>query len=86
MIGDLDQLSVPALRECLLDLHRSGCRRVVLDVRAVSFMDSAGVGILAAGWKRFHDSGGELRLVGPSLAVRKVLDVTGLATMLGVDD
>ena len=60
--GDLDLATAPELRECLVKVIDEG-ERVVIDLEAVGFLDSAGLGILVGGLKRARTRGGELELV-----------------------
>ena len=52
--------------------------RIVVDLEAVGFLDSAGLGILVGGLKRARTAGGELELVCSSHDVLKPLEITGL--------
>ncbi|MEA2134441.1 MAG: hypothetical protein QOC68_2350 [Solirubrobacteraceae bacterium] len=45
MTGELDEASCPALDECLAEHCRPGAR-IVLDLRSLNFIDSAGVELL----------------------------------------
>ena len=45
-IGRLDRESVPILDAVLSDAHGRGFARIVLDLRGLSFIDAAGVGLL----------------------------------------
>ena len=75
--GDLDLLTAPDLRECLVKEIGEGTR-IVVDLEAVDFLDSAGLGILVGGLKRARTRGGELELVCTSGDVLKPLEITGL--------
>lgn len=75
--GDLDIATAPELRECLVKVIDEGAR-VVIDLEAVGFLDSAGLGILVGGLKRARTRGGELELVSTSHDVLKPLEITGL--------
>ena len=75
--GDLDLGTSPELRECLVKVIEEG-ERVVVDLEAVDFLDSAGLGILVGGLKRARSAGGELELVISSRDVLKPLEITGL--------
>ena len=75
--GDLDIVSAPELRECLVKVIDEGAR-IVIDLEAVGFLDSAGLGILVGGLKRARTHGGELELVCTSKDVLKPLEITGL--------
>ena len=75
--GDLDLATAPELRECLVKVIDEG-ERVVIDLEAVGFLDSAGLGILVGGLKRARTKGGELELVCTGQDVLKPLEITGL--------
>ena len=75
--GDLDLVTAPDLRECLVKVIDEGAR-IVVDLEAVDFLDSAGLGILVGGLKRARTKGGELELVCTSQDVLKPLEITGL--------
>ena len=75
--GDLDLSTASELRECLVKVIDQGAR-VVIDLEAVDFLDSAGLGILVGGLKRARTHGGELELVCTSQDVLKPLEITGL--------
>jgi anti-sigma B factor antagonist len=75
--GDLDAATASQLRECLVELIDEGAR-IVIDMEALDFLDSAGLGILVGGLKRARTHGGELELVCSSSAVLKPIEITGL--------
>jgi anti-sigma B factor antagonist len=75
--GELDMLTASQLRECLVEVIDEGTR-VVIDMEALDFLDSAGLGILVGGLKRARTHGGELELVCSSSAVLKPIEITGL--------
>jgi anti-sigma B factor antagonist len=75
--GDLDAATASQLRECLVEVIDEGAR-VVIDMEALDFLDSAGLGILVGGLKRARTHGGELELVCSSSAVLKPIEITGL--------
>jgi anti-sigma B factor antagonist len=47
-VGELDLATVPELREAVHELIEAGIEHVVVDLRGLSFMDVAGVGLLLA--------------------------------------
>jgi anti-sigma B factor antagonist len=75
--GDLDAATAPDLRECLVTVIDEGAR-IVVDLEAVGFLDSAGLGILVGGLKRARTRGGDLELVCSSREVLKPFEITGL--------
>jgi anti-sigma B factor antagonist len=75
--GDLDIATAPDLREALVGVIHEDAR-IVVDLEAVGFLDSVGLGILISGLKRARAAGGDLELVCTSRAVLKPLEITGL--------
>lgn len=75
--GDLDVATAPQLRDALVSVIAPRCR-VVVDLEAVDFVDSAGLGILVSGLKRARAQGGELELVCTSRSVLRPFEITGL--------
>lgn len=79
--GELDLAAVPELRTRLAAAHRDGAR-IVLDLRGVTFLDSAALSVVLAADRRLAASGGSLRLEHASPAVRRVLRICGLADLV----
>lgn len=55
---------------------------ISVDLSEVSFLGSTGMGMLVAARKQAKEAGGDLRVVRPQPSVRRVLEVTGLDTVL----
>lgn len=83
--GECDIASAPELREALVELHEQDVREVVLDLSALDFLDSSGIGVIVSALKRLRESGGDLRVTGAQGPVRKVLELTGLDRVLAPD-
>jgi anti-sigma B factor antagonist len=83
--GRLDARSAPLLvRRC--NEVRSAGGWLVLNLAAVSFLSSSGVGALMALTESARDDHGAVRLAEASAAVRSVLDVLNLQPYLALDD
>ena len=52
-----------AFRKCIHDLVDRGRVRVLVDLGAVTYIDSSGIGMLAAKLKTVREHGGDLRLL-----------------------
>ena len=63
LAGEFDLAAVPAWRSATSELLRDGWTELRLDLREVTFIDSAGVGSLIGLRRRLHDAGGELSLL-----------------------
>jgi anti-sigma B factor antagonist len=81
--GELDVATVPQLRASLAELiDERALVWLIVDVRGLTFIDSAGVHALVEVSKTLRRRGGELALSGVTTGAFKVLDVCGLANVL----
>lgn len=78
LTGPLSAAQTSELRETFTQWFHGGvgCRNVVLDLGAVEFMDSSGLGVLIAMLKRVSERGGDLVLARLPKKVRLVLEIT----------
>jgi anti-sigma B factor antagonist len=79
--GEIDLHTAPELRDCLYQTIDIGSRRLVVDLRQVSFIDSIGLGVLVGAKRRLRGQGpddGSIQLVCADGLVIRVLRVTGL--------
>ena len=86
--GEVDSSTAPGLRTCLLEvLGRPGTSTVEVDLRGVSFLDSAGLSALATAHRAAQAAGRELLMrCGTTRAVRRPLQITGLWDVFTVVD
>jgi anti-anti-sigma factor len=76
--GDLDLATVGRVEDQLSELRDSGVRRVVLDLRGLTFMDSTGVS-LALRWSlEASRDGFDFALVRGEGMVQRVIELTGI--------
>lgn len=74
------------LRAGLDALLAAGWRHIVLDLDAVPYVDSAGVGELVACRRTVRERGGQLVLARPRGRVRDLLELTRIETLVPVYD
>ena len=84
--GEVDVATVPKMREQLHSLVARGDDRIVVDLDAVDFLDSTGLGVLVGALKRVRSSGGDLQLICSQPRIRKVFEVTGLTKVFIIHD
>jgi anti-sigma B factor antagonist len=83
--GEIDVATAPKLRTALTALIDGGARRITLDLAAVGFVDSSGLGVLVGALRKLEDAnGGRLRVENVQDGVRKVFEITGLGPMFGL--
>jgi anti-sigma B factor antagonist len=82
LTGRLNMVAAPRLRSAVDEVVETGSPRVVVDLQAVSFIDSSGLGALIAGLKKARQAGGDLRISGLTEQVSTVLALTNLDRVL----
>jgi anti-sigma B factor antagonist len=75
--GELDLATSPLLERELIRVERTGVSLIELDLSGVTFMDSAGVCVLARAEARAQLSGSALIVKSASTAVQRVLALVG---------
>jgi len=82
LVGEFAFEESPGFRSAIFDaITDDAVTDIVIDLSRVTFIDSTGVGTLAVA----HRVGGEacpVRVINPTPAVRRILDVTGVLGML----
>lgn len=83
--GEMDLHSAPQVHTHLAEVIDAGARSVVVDLMGVSFMDSAGLGVLLSASKALRAFGGELVLAADDRRILRVLEITGLERSIHVE-
>ena len=78
LVGQLDVATAPRLRQALQEAQYGGARHVVLDVGALQFLDSFGLGVLVGGLRRARLNGAQFAVAGAGPRIRDIFTVTGL--------
>jgi len=82
--GEIDVYTAPVLREELAALIDAEHTQIVVDLTAVPFMDSTGLGVLVGALKKVKTLGGDLRLVIDQEKVLKVFRITALTQVFPI--
>lgn len=81
--GEIDAFTAPSLRD---DLHKlvdeRGAETVVIDLSAVTFLDSSALGALVGVLRRLRERDGRLLIVPPDNAAARIFELTGLDAVL----
>ena len=83
--GEIDSSSAPVFRERLDALLAGGATGITIDLTRVTFLDSAGLCVLAAAHRRAEADGVTMRVLASSRAVVRPLQITGLWALLRVE-
>ena len=84
--GRLDEHWSSHLANGLDETIREGAHRIRLNMSAVTYLSSAGIGVLVAFHKKLSEIEGVFSVTEPSPMVRKVLDLTHLSPLLIKDE
>ncbi len=82
--GEVDLASAEQLRDGLVTAETAADRSLVIDLRAVSFIDSTGIGELVGCQRRCRDAEMSLAFVVPDGTIRKILHVTGMDAVFDI--
>lgn len=84
--GELDLANAATLQAQLDELRNAGFEHVVLDLRALTFMDSSAVRLILREDRLARSAGRQFSLIKGIPAVQRVLDVCGLSDSLDFGD
>ena len=84
--GEIDVYTAPKLRDCIAELVGAGAYDIVIDLEAVEFLDSTGLGVLVGGLKKVRAHDGSLELICTQERLLKIFRITGLAKVFVIHD
>lgn len=74
--GDISFLNAGSMKDCISGSLCTGVRNLILNMSKITFLDSAGLGMLILLIKRMEENHGRLILEFPQLGVQKLLEMT----------
>jgi anti-sigma B factor antagonist len=83
--GEIDSTSAPVLKDRIEALLDAGVEEITIDLAGVTFLDSAGLCVLAAAYRRSSADHRRIRVLASSRAVIRPLQITGLWDLLQVE-
>jgi len=86
LAGELDMATAPELERTLQDALDAGCRRIVVDLRGLAFMDSTGLVVLARWDLGSRMDGYNLALIPGRKPIQRLFTITGLDRQFTFDD
>ena len=69
------------LRNTIKELISSGQKNVLVNLKDVTYLDSAGLGELVGGYASVTNAGGNIKLLNPQAKVHDLLQITKLYTV-----
>ncbi|SIS56629.1 STAS domain-containing protein [Salimicrobium flavidum] len=85
LVGEVDAFTAPKLKEELLPLTQAEEAVVEVDLAAVNYMDSTGLGIFISALKSAKEYGATLKLTHMQERVYRLFKITGLTEIIDID-
>jgi anti-sigma B factor antagonist len=82
--GEIDVATAPVLRERLFDSVDRSTGPVIVDLLAVTFIDSTALGVLIGARERSEAHGTDLRIVLKEARLIKIFEITGLTEVFSM--
>lgn len=83
---ELDHHTVEKIRrKADYEIERYIPTKVILDFNRVSFMDSAGIGLILGRYKNISILGGKLEVINVSNQVIKILNMSGISKLIDIN-
>ncbi len=83
---DIDECCVQKIRRRIdNEIQRYMPKEVIFDFSNVSFMDSAGIGLIIGRYKLINMIGGELKIANVNTKIQKIFEMSGLLRLIPVE-
>jgi anti-sigma B factor antagonist len=79
--GETERLDV-----AVKGLLEKNVKKFVLDITTLDYADSSGIGMLVSCLTNVKKAGGELKLVGANPRIKRILNMTGVDSILSIYD
>ncbi len=83
--GEIDTFTAPKLRDKLESFDIDPNYIIELDLSKVVYMDSTGLGVIVALYKKVTREQGNLKLVGLSARLIRLFTITGLSELMNIE-
>ena len=84
VVGELDVATAPQLRTQLRKIVGEECSTVVVDLTAVTFVDSTALGVLIEARKQCDANAGTMRIAISEPRILRVFEITGLTELFDI--
>ena len=82
--GDFDVQVAEQVAERLADVEESEPELLVMDLSGLSFLDSSGMGVIAAAHARARSAGRRFVVVNPPYGVRRAFEISALDEVIPI--
>jgi anti-sigma B factor antagonist len=81
-LGGETEMLEAAVTKLVAQDHKS----IILDITALEYVDSSGVGMLVSCLTKTRKAGGEMKVAGANPRIRRIFTMTGVETMMPLFD
>ncbi|MDW0110169.1 STAS domain-containing protein [Sporosarcina aquimarina] len=85
IIGEIDAFTAPTLKEQLEKVADQPECQAVLDFSQVNYMDSTGLGVFVAFYKKVKAVDGSVKIVGVNKRLKRLFEITGLDDIVEIE-
>ncbi|MBR4862148.1 MAG: anti-sigma F factor antagonist [Firmicutes bacterium] len=87
LFGELDHHGAAKIRRDIDDmLELYGSRHLIFDFSRVTFMDSAGIGVILGRYRKLQSAGGKVAIASCSPKIRNILNMAGIFSIMEYAD
>lgn len=86
LTGNIDAHTFELLEETMVQVFSNGQYRIIIDLRNLQYVSSAGVGVIIAAAHQAHLHNGKLVLLNPSVDVREVFMILGVNEFASISE
>lgn len=84
---EIDECTVQKIRrKADYEIERYMPRKVIFDFNSVTFMDSAGIGLIIGRYRRANMLGGTVEIANVTDSIKRVLELSGLLKIIKITD
>jgi anti-sigma B factor antagonist len=84
LIGEVDVYTSPRVKQEIVNLLNGDTTRIIVDLTAVEYLDSTGLGVLIGGLKRARERDGDLKLICDNVRILRIFEITGLTKIFDI--
>lgn len=85
VIGEIDAFTAPILKEKLQTVSETPNLKVEIDLTAVAYIDSTGLGVFVGFYKSLLKNDSELKIVGVNTRLKRLFEITGLDGIMNIE-
>ena len=85
-VGDIDHHTAKDIRDAMDDLIvKNNPGELELDLSAIDFMDSSGLGLVLGRYKKQAEIGGKFKIINPSRRIMQILQLAGVEKIIKIE-